>query len=524
MSNRTLPVSGRISDFRLPALLQFFRRERKTGVLTLQRNDLNKSIYLEDGDIIFATSLYPDDRLGETLLKEGKISFKQYEISVDLLKKTGKKQGTILVEQGFISPKELFEGVILQATEIILSLFTWIDGEYEFKEGPLPSEEVVTLHISTANLIFSGISRIKDWNRLMGELPSPDRLVRVADDPNNLFQKIELSPSMHAVIQLANGKKTLYDILVASPIPSLECARILYFLLSVEMLETDLPAGAEPLSSNEPEPSVQNQEIPTASQNQGESIEAPASQEIKPGLKEEPDVLEEALFETEKKREGNREKIEEAYRLLENQNHYEALHVLRTSSREEIKKAYFMLAKEYHPDRHFESGMEEIKGELHTLFARITEAYDTLVTDRKRKDYDTRLSAGKEGKKEPVMVHTAHEFFVRGEFALKQGDLRNASYFFEEAIQKMPEKTEKAIYYLRYGQTIARIPGKLREAEEVLKKAIALDSMGVEPYLELGTIYTKTGLRQKAIAVFSEVLKKDPNNSVAKAEIQKLQI
>ena len=516
MSNRIPPSSGRIRDFRLPALLQFLRRERKTGVLTLRRNDLNKSIYLQDGDIIFATSLYPDDRLGETLLKEGRISFKQYEVSVALLKKTGKKQGTILVEQGFISPKELFEGVILQVKEIILSLFTWIDGEYEFKEGPLPSEEVVTLHISTADLIFGGISRIKDWNRLMGELPPPDCRVAVADDPNNLFQKINLSPSMQAVIQLAGEQRTIYDILVASSVPSLECARTLYFLLSVEMLQAVLPASKEPPPpvKDEPEGSVEAPE---------RSVEEPAMQGGESQSATGTEVLKEAILEKEKKSEWNRGKIEEACRLLESQSHYEVLQVSKNASREEVKKAYFRLAKEYHPDRHFELGMEEVKAELHALFTRITEAYDTLVTERKRKEYDSKFSDG-EWKKEPVKVHTPHEFLVRGEFALKEGDLRNACYFFEEAIQKMPEKVEKAIYYLRYGQTLARIPGKLREAEEVIKKAIALDPVAVEPYLELGSIYTKTGLRQKAINAFSAVLKRDPQNKVAKAEIGKLQV
>lgn len=514
MSNRTLPSSGRIRAYRLPALLQFLRRERKTGVLTLQRNDLNKSIYLQDGDIIFATSLYPDDRLGETFLKAGKISFKQYEVSVDLLKKTGKRQGTILVEQGFISPKELFEGVILQVKEIILSLFTWIDGDYEFKEGPLPSEEVVTLHISTADLIFSGINRIKDWNRLIGELPSPDSVIRVADDPNNLFQKIDLSPSMQAVIQLADGQRTLYDILVTSSMPSLECARILYFLLSVEMLQLVLPAGSEqPAVQDEQSSPAQDQEIPS---------EEPVLQTTEAESKSETEVLKEAIFE-EKKTVWNRGKIGEAYRLLESQSHYEVLRISESASREEIKRAYFRLAKEYHPDRHFESGMEEVKNELNTLFTRITEAYDTLVTERKRKEYDLKLSNGKERKKEPSKVHTPQEFFVRGEFALKQGDLRNACYFFKEAINEMPERAEKAILYLRYGQTLARVPGKLREAEEMIKKGISLDPVGAESYIELGNIYTKTGLRQKAITAFSEALKRDPNNKVAKSEIGKLQ-
>lgn len=517
MSNRSLPSSGRLREYRLPALLQFLRRERKTGVLTLHRNDLNKSLYLQDGDIIFATSLYPDDRLGETLLKEGKINFKQYEVSVDLLKKTGKKQGTLLVEQGFISPKELFEGVVLQVKEIILGLFTWIDGEYEFEEGPLPSEEVVTLHISTADLIFSGISRIKDWNRLMGELPPPDRRVKVADDPANLFQKIDLSPSMRSILQLADGSRTLYDILVASPLPSLESARILYFLTSIEMLQVVVPAAPEP-SFDQP-PSLQEEQSSPA---QDRAKAGPMAQNNEAELKVETKEAVEEVFFKKEKTEWNKEKIEEAHRLSESQSHYEVLQISKAASREEIKKAYFRLAKEYHPDRHFESGMEEVKSELNTLFARITEAYDTLVTERKRKEYDTRLSSGKERKKEQAKAPTAHEFFVRGEFALKEGDLRNACYFFKEAIKEMPEKSEKAIYYLRYGQTLSRVPGKLREAEEAIKKGISLDPVAIEPHLELGNIYAKTGLRQKAIDAFSEVLKRDPQNKTAKEEIGKL--
>lgn len=515
MSKRTPPSSGRIREFRLPVLLQFLRRERKTGVLTLQRNDLNKSIYLRDGDIIFATSLYPDDRLGETFLKAGKISFKQYEVSADLLKKTGKRQGTILVEQGFISPKELFEGVILQVKEIILSLFTWIDGEYQFEEGPLPSEEVVTLHISTADLVFSGINRIKDWNRLIGELPPPDSVIRVADDPNNLFQKIDLSPLMQAVIQLADGQRTLYDILVASSMPSLECARVLYFLISVEILQPVLPVRSEPpIVQDEHSSPTQDQEISSEASvlQTAEAAEANSQTE----------VLKEAIFEGTKTI-WNREKIAEVYRLLEDQSHYEALQVSKSASREEIKKAYFRLAKEYHPDRHFESGMEEVKKELNALFSRITEAYDTLVTERKRREYDLKLSNGKERKKESSKVHTPEELFVRGEFALKQGDLRNACYFFKEAIREMPERGENAIIYLRYGQTLARVPGKLREAEEMIKKGISLDPVAVEPYIELGKIYTKTGMHQKALTAFSEALKRDPANKVAKSEIGKLQ-
>jgi len=53
-------------------------------------------------------------------------SFDQHDIKG----RTGKKQGAILVELGYLSPKDLFWGVKFQVHEIILSLFRWGTGEF----------------------------------------------------------------------------------------------------------------------------------------------------------------------------------------------------------------------------------------------------------------------------------------------------------------------------------------------------------------------------------------------------------
>ena len=57
---------------------------------------------------------------------------------------------------------------------------------------------------------------------------------------------------------------------------------------------------------------------------------------------------------------------------------YEVLGVPKDATQEDIKKAYRMLAKENHPDK---GGDEE-------LFKKISVAYDTIVDESKRKQYD----------------------------------------------------------------------------------------------------------------------------------------
>ncbi|HEY5594696.1 MAG TPA: DUF4388 domain-containing protein, partial [Nitrospiria bacterium] len=166
-----MPVSGRLRDQRLPKILTHLQRQKKTGVLVVRRNDQHKAIFIKDGDTVFAASKYQDDWLGEVLLKAGKITLGQYEKASEVTRSTQKRFGTVLVEHRVLTAKDLFWAVTHQVKEIILSLFTWLDGEYQFEEGPLPAQEIITLKMSTANLILDGIRRINDFVRLRNELP-----------------------------------------------------------------------------------------------------------------------------------------------------------------------------------------------------------------------------------------------------------------------------------------------------------------------------------------------------------------
>ncbi|APZ96108.1 DnaJ C-terminal domain-containing protein [Fuerstiella marisgermanici] len=63
-------------------------------------------------------------------------------------------------------------------------------------------------------------------------------------------------------------------------------------------------------------------------------------------------------------------------------DYYEALGVSRSASADEIKKAYRKLAKQHHPDANPDDAGAQKK------FSEITEAYDVLSDDEKRKKYD----------------------------------------------------------------------------------------------------------------------------------------
>ncbi|KAK5582907.1 hypothetical protein RB653_004496 [Dictyostelium firmibasis] len=75
---------------------------------------------------------------------------------------------------------------------------------------------------------------------------------------------------------------------------------------------------------------------------------------------------------------------------------YEVLGVSRDASKQDIKKAFYALAKKYHPDTNRDDP------NAHKTFAEISNAYDVLYDDKKRSVYDT---AGHQGATQENMEH-----------------------------------------------------------------------------------------------------------------------
>ena len=76
---------------------------------------------------------------------------------------------------------------------------------------------------------------------------------------------------------------------------------------------------------------------------------------------------------------------------MSKRDYYQTLGVARSATADEIKKAYRKLAMQYHPDKNPNNKKAEEK------FKEITEAYEVLSDDEKRKGYDQFGHAGASG-------------------------------------------------------------------------------------------------------------------------------
>jgi curved DNA-binding protein CbpA len=457
----------------LPGILTHLHGIKASGTLSLAKDSTIKNLYIKNGEIIFASSNYEGDRLGEVLLKAGKISVKQFDMASKVMSHTKKRLGGILVELGYLKAKDLFWGVKYQVQEIVASLFGMTEGSYEFIPGEIPPGEVITLHMSTANLIMQGVKRIDDWTRISRGIPPMETVLKPTSDPMKLYQGIDLSDEEKIILSLFDGKRTIKDAISQSRVGDFEALKAVYVFYSIGMLE-----------KGEGKPQKKPQ--------------AMARLEAEPVM--------------------DRTAIQKAYFDAQVQDHYEVLGLDSEASQEEIESAYQRLARLYHPDGQFTPGMEKLAGELGELFAKVSEAYAILSNDSRRWEYDLSLAtvmtdgAPVSKKKKPKDAGRAKDAFTEGIESFKKKDFEAATVHFKEATRL---DSTNASYFSYMALALLQRPRREAEAEEAMLTAVELEPEVAEHRANLGLLYQKAGIRDKAKDAFEAALRLDPKNKKA---------
>jgi hypothetical protein len=212
----------------LPELLWELCRRRKTGVLHVLREPVSRLLYIQEGQIVFAASSDPNDRLGELLLRRGTIDLDQLETALRELR-SGKRLGTLLVEAGSLTSEGLVEAVLEQVKAVTLSLLRWDRGEYAFEEGPLPTDEVITLRMNTGELLLQGMRGIRSVSRVARGVGPGQTTYRLNDDWASLRQPLELSEGEQALLErLRAGEATVEALCREVALSSFDVERTLW--------------------------------------------------------------------------------------------------------------------------------------------------------------------------------------------------------------------------------------------------------------------------------------------------------
>jgi Domain of unknown function (DUF4388) len=223
-----LRIKGDIETSSVPDLLRSLLSSGETGVLTFVNGDLRKTIYIQNGRVVYASSSNPDERLGESLLVRGKITARQY-LEASKMIRPGRRLGAILVELEALEPEELIPAVEFHVKEILMDLFAWTHGDYELIIKDVDADNVVTLNISTENLILEGIRRMKAWSPVLRGISDIESMP-VPTGNTEVLYKLEMTEEEQEILAYVNGRATVEQICQVSYLSNFETCRILWAL------------------------------------------------------------------------------------------------------------------------------------------------------------------------------------------------------------------------------------------------------------------------------------------------------
>ncbi len=208
---KEINLKGSLSEISAPQIFHALSVSKATGIFEWNHNSENKKVYIHQGNIVFALSNHPEERLGEVLLRNGQIPIKDF---IEGSKKiSGKKRlGQILIEMGSLKKEDIKNGVIEQVREIVYGLFKKSEGDYTFHEQEKLPKEVITLNVNTMELIMKGVQRITDWDRIFQTLSAIDIILEPSAGARKKLQDVSLTPDEKKIFDYVDGKNSVEKI------------------------------------------------------------------------------------------------------------------------------------------------------------------------------------------------------------------------------------------------------------------------------------------------------------------------
>jgi curved DNA-binding protein CbpA len=544
-------ATGTFEATPLSALLVYALDKRLDGTFVLQTPDGQRSAFtVEAGVPIKAKPAQPVIHLGRLLLELGKIDEDTYNKSLARVAKEKVLHGQLLLSMGKIDQKTLDAALSEQLLRQMVFLFSLSPRTvYGFYQGQDFLERWAGdgATLEPLRTIWHGVRRYENLKRI------DTTLQRLGNYPLRIHPAAQLhrfgfSAADVPVIEVLRAKpQPLRDLLGSGVADVNTVKRVVY----VAMLTRHLDVGATPLGLDAqrarkaapgpviapptesspagvaPPPAstraAQPRPVIAMSDNVPASLRSPlmaalANTKAAPNAAPGPAVVEtpETI--------QFREELEQRLAKAPNQNYYEILGVPRDAPGAAISAAFFQLAKKWHPDR-LGPELASVKEDAVRLFARMTEAHQTLTDDEKRREYDelVREGGGTSAEQEEVQkVMRAVVAYQKAQVLYRKQAFAEAEKLAKAAMEDDPAQGD---YLALWAQIEAQKPeraqmGRWDDLIDRLSEAIKKERDNERLRFARGEVLKRAGKQDLAIRDFKWCADNNPKNHDAVREVR----
>lgn len=560
-------IKGNFKEKPFPEVLAEVHRWKGTGALLLRRDKVKKIVYFRDGFPMSIKSNLLSECLGRIMVGEKMISEPECDESLRRMKASNRQQGTVLIEMGCISPHNLNYALNLQLQLKLWDVFRWDDGDFQFNPRVMPPSDPVNLEMSSAAVIYEGIKKAYDEARLAafaGDLS--EKYVHLSDNPLYALQDVGVGEEEQQLLQAMDGHKTVATLRALALLPPHETNLFIWAMKCAQMVELrdtaskgkpppslpkitlppPLPPPMPAAGMPPPPPPDALWDAPPGEMSDERDMRAPRMEERaskpRPPVPDErpsssrPAVKARAVGSLLPELSGVhspssaadsllRERLAAKVAAMRKQDYFEILGVPTTAGREEIKRSYFAMAKEYHPDKHFGSSSAEVRQLAAQIYDLISTAHDTLTDPAERERYVKEVASGVKRHlgDEVGKILAAEGRFQKGEELMRQRDYDAAKQLFEEAIALYDQEGE---FHAWLGWSMFQAnPEDAQNADAALKaleRSVSLNPRMDKSYLFTGYIFKATGRPDKAEKQFEKAIQCNPDCTEALRELRLL--
>jgi serine/threonine protein kinase len=522
---------------------------RQTGHLRFTHGRSHRSLRFVDGQVRHAMSDVDGERLGDVLVRYGKLTQEILDRAKPIVLGKKRRLGPVLLENAFLDRATLDEGVGLHAREILFECAGRGGGTVFFEESPPgePVKEDAASNLSTVELVLEAARRVADPAVVRNVLGDLDRVLLKDEAAFRGLTNIAFTPADGFLASQIDGSTSARDVFKLIPLPAENVERSLFSLLCTGVVEYRAPVARTSQTIRMPSPvaeSTMRIPAPPAPPASDPVVFPPAARPVaaRPphptdgsGAGRDLERERQRVETTSRSLEESRHQIVDAYEGL-NRDHFEVLGIARTANDIEVKEAYFRLARSFHPDTRVDPALADVADMRHAVFLRLGEAFEKLRTKDSRTQYA--LSLPQPGHRFPGYVGLAGETEAQTEAAhaawlateslrlaetkLKAGQFWEAIQYAEAAFPNL-EPHDKLRASVLLARAKAKNPKWAKDAERSLQQIAKEHPRSLEAWLALGDIYKAGGLTSRAVATFRKVLELDPENHHARAALKELE-
>lgn len=232
-----MAIKGSLKEASLPDVVQLLAIGRKTGCLSVADRGSFGYIYFEEGRITYAAIVNRRDRLGDILVKSGRLSHTQLEAVVTEQERSREHRlGELLISRGWISRDELEQYIRLQIEEAVYFLFTWTQGTFHFEPDVRPEHQDFLVSINTEGLLLEGARRVDEWSLIEKKIPSFD-LIFTPERERLESREVELTQVQELVLELLDGTRDVAAVIDDSGLGEFDVGKALYGLITAGFVQ-----------------------------------------------------------------------------------------------------------------------------------------------------------------------------------------------------------------------------------------------------------------------------------------------